>query len=299
MRMFDIVFEILHYLAYDATVMTVDYIQKNIDTDNYHIVITDNASPDGSCEKLREKYADDERVTVINNLSNAGFTRGNNFGISYIRQHYESDFVVVMNNDVMLIDTALVYKLKRYYANEDFAVAGPNVVDIYGQVSNPVDYELPTDKMISERINGPKKLLKYDKYGLMNIYNRISLISFKMNRILKGESKKKYIFDVKRDVVLHGCMWIMSAKYFEYYEGLSDKEYMYGEEETLQLCLEAAGLKSIYMPDVTVLHLHQKSSKEAFKNSRERDRFVAMNQMESWKEYLKLRDGLKSGNGSK
>ena len=290
----DIVFEVLHYMAFDSTVMTIGYLQKNIDTDNYHIVITDNASPDGSGDRLMGKYTGDEHVTVIKNSSNSGFTRGNNFGISYIRDNYISEFIVVMNNDVMLIETSLLQKLRRYMHSEDFAVAGPCVVDEYGKTSNPVAYELPNDSTINERIEGPERLLKYDKYGLMNTYFRLIGIVPKLRSFFKGGSKRRYVSEIKRDVVLHGCMWFFSDRYFDCYEGLADKEYMYGEEETLQLCIEAAGLKSVYLPDITVLHLHQKSSKEAFSDSAERNRFVAMNQKESWKEYLKLRDELKA-----
>ena len=289
----DIIFEILHYLAYDSTVMSVEYIKKNIDTDDYRIVIVDNLSPDGSGARLKDKYKSDDKVTVISNSSNEGFTRGNNYGIKFIKEHYKYEFMVVMNNDVMLIETALVYKLRQYMLRDDFAVAGPNVVDRFGSVSNPVAYELPSDKLISERIAGPEKLVKYDRYGLMRVYDTLASTSFRIQRFFRGESKKKYIFDECKDVVLHGCFWIFSRRFFEKYPMLADKKYMYGEEETLQLCIEMGELTSIYMPDVTVLHLHQSSSKEAFKNSTERSRFIALNQKETWKEYLELRDKLK------
>ncbi|MCR5233019.1 MAG: glycosyltransferase [Lachnospiraceae bacterium] len=289
---YDIVFEILHYMAVESTILSIEYIEKNIDTDSYRIVVVDNCSPDGSGERLADKYSDSEKVEILLNSSNQGFTRGNNYGIRYIRDHYDCCFLAVMNNDVLLAETTLIHKLNKYYAEYGFAVAGPNVVDPYGSVSNPVAYELPSDKLISERIEGPVKLLKFDKYGLINVYDKIAYTSFRIQRFFKGEAKKKYILDAKQDVVLHGCFWVFSRKYFERYSGLADKEYMYGEEETLQLCLEKAGLKSIYMPDVTVLHLHAQSSKEAFGNKAEKKRFVAHNQIESWKEYLKLREEL-------
>ena len=90
---------------------------------------------------------------------------------------------------------------------------------------------------------------------------------------------------------------VISTLFFEHYPMLADKEYMYGEEETLQLCVKSVGLKSLYIPDVIVLHLHQKSSKEAFRDRNERCRFIAMNQKETWKEYLRLRKEL-DGAGS-
>ncbi len=290
MKRYDIVFEILHYMAIDATIKSVDYIVKNIDTDNRLIVITDNASPDGSGRELDEKYADDENVVVIHNSENEGFTRGNNFGIKYIRENCEFDFVVVMNNDVMLIETSLYSKLRRYYEEYDFAVAGPNVIDRYGAVSNPVAYELPSDKLLGERIAGPEKMMKYDKMHLMFLYSFISYSGFLIKRFLKGETKKDYVQDVCKDVVLQGSFWIFSNTFFKAFPHLADKKYMYGEEETLQLCVDRKGLTSLYMPDVTVLHMHAKASKAAFKDKAERLRFSSYNRSNTWKEYKELRD---------
>lgn len=288
----DIAFEILHYMALDSTEMSVEYIRKNIDTENYVILIVDNCSPDGSGDTLKEKYKGTDKVIVVCNSSNQGFTRGNNYGINYLRENFEVDYMVVMNNDVMLIETALVHKLGKYMKEENFAVAGPNVIDQFGKVSNPVADRLPDDKTIYERIEGPEKLLKYDRYGLMMLYDKLAYTSFRLQCLFKGVSQKKYVYDRQKDVVLHGCFWIFSKLFFEYYPALADKEYMYGEEETLQLCIESAGLKSLYLPDVMVLHLHQKSSKEAFKDIKERKRFAASNQKETWKEYLRLREDL-------
>ena len=73
---YDIAFEILHYMALDSTEMSVEYIRKNIDTENYVILIVDNCSPDGSGETLKEKYKDTDKVIVVCNSSNQGFTKG-------------------------------------------------------------------------------------------------------------------------------------------------------------------------------------------------------------------------------
>ncbi len=288
MKKYDIVFEVLHYLAYDATVKTVDHIQKNIDTGSYLIVIVDNGSGDDSGERLNREYEKDERVVVLKTGKNLGFTRGNNYGISYIRNNCDTPFIVVMNNDVLLIEKALVHKLRAYAGKYPFAAAGPNVVDEYGISYNPVARDLPSMKLINERISGAEKLLKYDRLGLLKPQTAISYTLFRMKRFIKGESRRLYEKDVCTDVVLHGCFWILSEAYFKEYDGLKDKEYMYGEEETLQLCLKKRKLMSLYMPDVTVLHLHAEASDMAFKSYADKLRFSAYNKSRSWREYLEL-----------
>ena len=45
---------------------------------------------------------------------------------------------------------------------------------------------------------------------------------------------------------------------------------------------------SLYMPDVTVLHLHAEASDMAFKSYADKLRFSAYNKSRSWREYLEL-----------
>ena len=76
----DVVFVILHYMAIDVTMKSVEYITENIDTNQYHIVIVDNASGNGSGEELKAFYLDRGDVTVLINEENLGFAKGNNVG---------------------------------------------------------------------------------------------------------------------------------------------------------------------------------------------------------------------------
>ena len=48
-------------------------IDNNIDTEKYHIVIVDNASPNGSGKELEEYYEHSEKVTVLLSEENLGF----------------------------------------------------------------------------------------------------------------------------------------------------------------------------------------------------------------------------------
>ena len=292
MKRYDIVFEILHYMAVDSTLETIRYIARNIDTDDWLAVIVDNASPDGSGKVLDDTYKENEHFVVLHNSSNQGFTRGNNLGIDHIRENYEFDFMVVMNNDVMLIETAFLHKLRKYHDKYDFAVAGPNVVDTYGAVANPVARELPSDQLIRERMEGPRKVLKYDKFGLMRLYVFISYSGFRIKRFIRKETRKKYDRDVLRDVVLQGSFWVFSNSFFDVFPRLADKEYMYGEEETLQLCVSKKGLTSLYMPDIVVLHMHARATAAAYRNKSEMLRFSAYNKSNTWKEYVNLKEKL-------
>ena len=85
----DIGIVILHY---NDAQMTESYIRNlnNLSWEDLrgHIIVVDNASPDGSGVLLKSKYADSKNVTVLINERNEGFARGNNVGIRYCHESF-------------------------------------------------------------------------------------------------------------------------------------------------------------------------------------------------------------------
>jgi GT2 family glycosyltransferase len=59
------------------------------------VIVSDNASSDDSLSRLREQYADDSRLTIIENASNLGFARGNNVALQYTKAPY----LLILNPD--------------------------------------------------------------------------------------------------------------------------------------------------------------------------------------------------------
>jgi GT2 family glycosyltransferase len=79
---------------------------------NVRIVVVDNGSEEDDLIRLRQER---ERVTLLENKQNLGFSGGMNTGIRYALQDPEVAFVLVLNNDTtvepdsltMMMDTAL------------------------------------------------------------------------------------------------------------------------------------------------------------------------------------------------
>ena len=138
----DIVFVILHYLAIDETKRCVEYINKNIDTDMYQIVIVDNNSANGSGKMLQEYYEQQTKVTVLLNEENLGFARGNNVGFLYAKKQWNPRYIVLLNNDVYLLEMELVRKLDVEYEKSGFAVSGPLIMTADGKCDiNPIRFD--------------------------------------------------------------------------------------------------------------------------------------------------------------
>lgn len=87
-----------------------DYIIKcieslmDLDYEDYEIIVVDNGSSDGSQETLRKKFPS---VRLIENENNLGFAEGNNIGIKKACEDPAVKYIVVLNNDTVVLATWL------------------------------------------------------------------------------------------------------------------------------------------------------------------------------------------------
>lgn len=272
----DISFIILHYNVIDETINCVDSIKDNIDTNNYHIVIVDNASPNKSGKQLFDIYKNDTNITVILNKENLGFARGNNVGIKYSIEKLNSMFVCCLNNDTLLFQTDFLEMIENEYIASNAAVIGPmvflknNSVQSFTPILLPVrEYEKQLDKLINEKkIDSIKRcLLRFEIIRFIN-----SLIKF---------NRKNNLRDKQYNVVLHGCCLIFTPIFFSKLNGFNPKTFMFREEELLYLSLKKENLISLYSPLIKIKHLEDMATDSAYKNTEEKERFLKSNQIKS------------------
>lgn len=289
-----IVFVILHYMAVGVTIECVKHIKEKIDTDSFQIIIVDNNSPDDSYAILQKEYQSNPKITLIHNESNLGFSKGNNVGIRYATDHYKFEFLAVLNNDAFLLETSFYEKIKKYYLKYEFAVAGPRIIDEYGQESNPVGDRLPSDDEINKKIEREQKIIAWNRRHLLVLYLKYCEWRQKLesvNKVLRNRVRKvKVINEVKTDVVLHGSFWIFSKVYFKNYVGLTEKEFLFAEEPTLLYQIKQKNLISLYIPDILVLHLEDMSTDAVYKKEIEKLLFISEQKVKSWQEYLRMKD---------
>ena len=72
---------------------------------NFHILVVDNASSDGSIEYMEENYPD---IELIKLQKNYGFSKAVNIGI----QHSRTPYVILLNNDTT-VDTRYVEEMVK------------------------------------------------------------------------------------------------------------------------------------------------------------------------------------------
>lgn len=265
-------FVILHYLALEDTVRCVTSIIEKIDTNNYEIVIVDNASSNNSGKVLVDKYKSNEKIHVILNTENGGFSKGNNIGFK-IAKELKCDFICMMNNDTYLIQEDYFKVILDEYSDSHYAVMGPEIWLPNNHVEE-VLHNMITLEEVKKQIKelNKKLLLNYTFIESINIVSRNivkKLIGYKSKSTYRTNREGRL-----EDVVLHGCCWIFSPIYINKFDGLNEVTFLYKEEELLYLRLKENNMLSVYNPKLKIFHNEDASTNMLTKKGYKKRRFV-------------------------
>ena len=96
------VFIILHYQNIDDTINCVESIKKlkNLNNENYKIIIVDNKSPNNTGQELKEKCEKDDTIDLLLLDKNYGFSKANNIAYKKAKT-YNPTAILVLNNDTL------------------------------------------------------------------------------------------------------------------------------------------------------------------------------------------------------
>ncbi len=299
MRKFKVVFVVLNYMNYDDTAECVDSICENIDTDRFHIVIVDNNSPDGSGRQLKKRFTGNKYVTVLLNDENEGVSKGWNNGICYAKENFTFDFLAVPNNDTLFIEKEFCKKLDEEYKKSEFAVLGPMVLTPEGRCDDNPIFDTPyTREKALYDIKQHEKKIKQLKSGTYSLCRRWRGIVRKFNRkayanpYIRNNRKEGFFLYRQENVVLHGCFFVLSKRFFEKFEMLDVRSFMYAEEDILYMHVIHEGLKTVYLPDIKIYHKGDRSTSKATTNHKAKEIFRSQESIKAIKGYLGLLDEL-------
>lgn len=228
---------ILNWNGKDVTYNCASSIIRNTDypRDKLKIVVIDNGSSDGSYYHLKRKlYPFGDIVTVMRLKRNYYFIKGNNIGISYVLEHFDPDYVLLLNNDTEVIQKDWLKKLIELAESDDkIAIIGPKLIFPNGIIQwsarkkekNPFFLILQT---ITARLN-PGFGEHEEKAVSANFIGEVNTISGAC-MLIKTEFIKKH---GKLDISLYP---------------------MYQEDVEYSLRAWKYGYKVVYRGDVKVIH---------------------------------------------
>ena len=288
-----ICFVILHYMDDKITIECIDSILKNIEIDDFKIIVVDNASNNDSYECMREYYGEHSKIDWIKNEKNVGFSRGNNIGYRYARENYNPEFIVVGNNDLDFFQNNFVSKLMEQWKKYRFLVAGPDIITLDEIHQNPHRTNIRTYENVKKKNRNKKWLLSF-----LRLKKRIPVIrntSFPENIYFYYEKKmkaKKQETCALKNVVLHGACVIFSKLYIrEQEEAFPEYTFMYMEEDILGLRCQRENYISYYLPELQVRHKEKVSTKKIRKSELEKNIFVISEGIKAGEAYMKLLEG--------
>ena len=217
---------ILNYNDHETTSSMLDIIKGYKSLDN--IVVVDNNSTDDSYNILK-KY-ESKKINVIKTDSNGGYSKGNNYGIKYLLDNYQSDYVIISNPDITVEDKTITSLIKELDNDSNIKVIAPKINEL-GSVKRG--------------------------WMLPDYYDEIITICNTKQRFHKnyGLYKDEYYKDklTKVDVV-SGCFFIIRSDVLKEINYFDEGTFLYYEENILGNILNKKGYESYILNDVEVTH---------------------------------------------
>lgn len=208
--------------------------KKNCD---FHIIVVDNGSDDGSASEIRNKFP---LVTVLEAGQNLGFTGGNNYGIRHAMS-LGADFIWLLNNDTTVDGNVL--SVINAFDDPKVGVSGSKI------------YFSPGREFHHDRYKDAErgKVIWYAG-GIIDRKNM-----YASHRGIDEVDHGQYDKNGETDFVT-GCSMMIKREVFERIGLFDDRFYLYLED--LDFCLRAqkAGYKIMYTPSSVLWHANAGSS---------------------------------------
>ena len=268
---------VLHYQSIKETHECVESI-INILTPEDCIIVVDNCSPNNSGEQLARDYKENRQIDIIFSTENVGFAKGNNLGFYRAKYKYKSDFIVLLNNDIIIRQNNFREILLLNYQKYGYDIVGPKVLQKNGKVNSstpsiPLHTSLQRAR-VGQLSNFLRLVLSYINADI--VFSNV----FDKRNTLNNDLFMSY----HEDVQISGCCIIFSKRYIETYDGLNDNTFMYLEEILLYIRAKKEKMKIAYDPDLEVINLEDAATNEVFKGrTKEKRQFKYRCQMKSFK----------------
>lgn len=203
-----------------------DFFQYNLDNKPLKIKELTNKESESS-EIIKNGFKElksDDNLILIKNSENYGFAEGNNIGIRFALKFLNPDYILLLNNDTVVIRDFLKELIYTGEKNKEIGILGPKIYyydepDVIWSAGCKISWKLARGIQIGT--NQPD-------HGQYNEKKEVEYVS--------GSA-----FLLKREVINK--------------TGLMDKDYfLYFEESDLTLRANQAGYKSLYVPNAMVWH---------------------------------------------
>lgn len=206
------------------------------------IIVIDNASGDGSVEKIRNLKSGFKNLILLENKENVGYSQGNNQGIKITKGEY----VLFLNSDAILEDVNFKNLIEYMKQNETVGALTVKVVLPNGKIDPASHRGFPTIWNSLTYFSKLEKIFGKTPF-LGKIFGGYHLSYLNTEKIHEIDSGTGAFYLLKKSVL--DKVGMFDAKNF----------FMYGEDLDLSYRVKQAGYSVIYYPLYKVLHLKYQS----------------------------------------
>ncbi len=211
---------IINYCSYNYTAKCIRSVQSVLHSDAYELIVIDNASDDGSAEKLRKQFAN---IIVHREENNRGFGSANNVGAKLAKGEY----LFFLNNDTELIEDCITPLINILQHQPKVGIVAPKLLYPNGAFQ-----------------------LSYGKFP--GLYNEWKTKKKKENSIVSP------ISEIQVDWV-SGAAFCISKNLFTDVAGFDEEFFMYFEDIDLCKKVYQKEYQILYVPTVSLIHYKGKS----------------------------------------
>lgn len=214
------------------------------------VIIVDNKSKDNSYIELSEYFGTKKRVSVIQSGKNGGYGFGNNVGIKYAIDKFNSDYILISNSDVQYDEPTLLNLLEILQRNPEIGAVTPKMLDLNNILVKNCAWKLPSKKQaIKASLVGISKVpeLLYD---------------------LSDHGNVKYV-----DCIA-GSLLLVRADAFKQVGGYDENIFLFCEETVLGIKFKKNGWRSAIALQNQFVHAHSVSINKTYKNKKQTDKLT-------------------------
>lgn len=230
-------------LNYNDAITTNEFVESVKKYSCIHkILVVDNHSTDDSLKKLKNLETD--KVIVVDTGKNGGYGAGNNFGIHYLKEKYNPEYILICNPDV-IVSEKVVKELSAFLRqNCDYAVAAP-LMEI------------------------PGKGCQYTAFKNANIFSFVMSVELFFSKIFSplymnvSTLQQKTFIDV---FSVAGSLFMIDARKIAEMDLYDEKMFLYFEEFVLGKKLEEKKYKVALLSNMSFIHNHSVSISKTYKS---------------------------------
>lgn len=217
---------ILNWNGLEDTIECLESL-KNIVYPEYTIILVDNGSANNESEKLKSLFGD--YIDLIQNDKNYGFAKGNNIGIKRALDQYSPDYILLLNNDIIVHPRFLNELISVAVRKSEIGIVGPKTY----WYSEPSRLQFTTARV--------------------NLWTGTVTVPF------AGQLDNEQQNDVEETDYCLGACFLIKYPVIKRIGLLKEKYFTYWEETDYCIRARKAGFTCIYCPEAKIWHKNDNS----------------------------------------